>query len=439
MNELNFTLTTGFDRPLFWDGGDSVRYLVARINAVRHDDAALQPRQPLNIALVIDASGSMGGGKLEAAQMAAIGLVERLTADDRISVVSFAEDVKVHIDGMAATPENLPRIRMAIAAIRTRGMTFLSGGYFAGVERATSVFAEAPGMIPRVVLLSDGHANRGMTRAEDIFEHVGQLRQRGVLTSTLGIGDGYDEHLLRGMADHGGGRLHDAELTEEISSVLHGELDDITQTVIEDAKLHLTFPDTVRVDLLGALLHRVDRNRAEVVLGPIQNGIERVVVFKVTCPKADASQHLDFTVWTLGQDLDTADAREAGPNRVTLTAAADAHNAAQARDDDLAAIVARFWSAHIIATAARFNRDDAYREAETFATEQLRHFRAYVQGLNGAETMVQELQKLAHRVGRRMSSRSTKEMYLHSSHVSSSRMDHRGAKPSWAERLDTDV
>ena len=78
MNELNFTLTTGVDRTLFWEGGDSVRYLVARLNAAKNDDASVTKRAPLNIALVIDASGSMGGGKLAAAQMAAIGLVRSL-------------------------------------------------------------------------------------------------------------------------------------------------------------------------------------------------------------------------------------------------------------------------------------------------------------------------------------------------------------------------
>jgi Ca-activated chloride channel family protein len=439
MNELNFTLTTGVDRKLFWEGGDSVRYLVARLNAAKDDDTRVAQRPPLNIALVIDASSSMEGGKLAAAQMAAIGLVERLCADDRISVVSFANDVVVHIDGMDAGPDNLPRIRSEISSMRPRGRTFLSGGYFAGVECAASVVADDPTMTPRVLLLSDGKANLGMTDPNELFEHVGQLRQRGVLTSTLGVGDGYDEHLLRGMAEHGGGRLHDAELTEEITSVLHGELDDITLTVIEDAKLHLTFPDSVQVDLLGTLPHVVQGNNAEVVLGSVQSGIERVVVFKVTHIVSSLfPQPMEFTVTARGQNVETCDALSVGPNHVTLAAASGAENNAQSRDDALAAIVARIWSAHIIATAARFNRDEAYREAAEFAAEQVHHFGRYVRDLDGAEDMVRELRMLAGRVGRRMSSRSTKEMYLHSSRVSSSRMDHRGIKPSWSDRLHDD-
>lgn len=439
MNKLNLTLEANVDRRLFWERGDSVRYLVARLNATQADDSRVTARQPLNIALVIDSSGSMSGGKLAAAKMAAIGLVERLSPEDRVSVVSFAEDVVVHIDGMAAGPETLPQIRAAISGMRTRGSTFLSGGYFAGVECAASIAAEDPAMTPRVLLLSDGRANKGLTDPDHFFEHVGQLRERGVLTSALGIGNGYDEHFLRGIAEHGGGRLHDAELTEEISSVLHGELDDILLTAVEDAKLYLTYPNTVEVDLLGTLPHLMQKNGAEVTLGPIQNGVERVVVFKVTCPLADiTSRQLNFTVTVTGRNLDSSESISVGPETVTLNAVSGTENNAQSRDDTLAAIVARIWSAHIIATAARFNRDEAYREAEEFAAEQVHHFRRYVQELDGADDMVRELRMLAGRVGRRMSSRSTKEMYLHSNRVSSNRMDHRGEKPSWSTRLRDD-
>ncbi len=72
MTDVNFTATAAFDRKLFWEGGDSVRYLVTRLRARRNDESCSDERAPLNIALVIDASGSMGGGKLEAAKEAAL-------------------------------------------------------------------------------------------------------------------------------------------------------------------------------------------------------------------------------------------------------------------------------------------------------------------------------------------------------------------------------
>ena len=125
MTDVNFIAAAAFDRKLFWEGGDSVRYLVARLRATRTNIDLLAERAPLNIALVIDASGSMDDGKLEAAKAAALGLMERLTEWDRLSLISFASDVQVHLDALPVTKENVARIRAEVSGLETRGMTNL--------------------------------------------------------------------------------------------------------------------------------------------------------------------------------------------------------------------------------------------------------------------------------------------------------------------------
>ena len=144
MTELNFTATADFDRKLFWKGGDSVRHIVVRLRAHRKDNRRPAKRTPLNISLVIDASGSMGGGKLEAAKEAALGLAQRLTRRDRLTVVSFASDVQVHLDAVPVTKDNAILIRREISGLHTRGMTFLSGGWFTGVDCAARVAEKHP-------------------------------------------------------------------------------------------------------------------------------------------------------------------------------------------------------------------------------------------------------------------------------------------------------
>lgn len=440
MNDITFSLSGDLDRQLFWRGGDSVRYLVARLKAERRAKPDQAPRTPLNIALVIDVSGSMEGGKLRAAKEAALGLAERLTPEDRLTVVSFASEVEVHLDAVPVTPENLIRISSEIRNLRTRGRTFLSGGWFAGIECAAKVAVEHPDLTPRVILLSDGMANAGITDHAELFEHAGELRVRGVVTSTLGIGDDYDEHLLRGMAEHGGGRLHDAELVDEIGSVLHGELDDILLTLVEQSKVVLTAPRGVSVEVLGSAAHRVESGATTVSIGSVQNGIDRLVVFKLTCPETDIfTQDLEFSLVASGRLAEDQQAMvSSGPISLTLASASGEANSAQPRDPAVAGIVARIWSAHIVAEAATLNRERAYREAEAYAERELRYFRRYTDGLNGAEGLCQDLEMLVHRIGRRTSSRSTKEMYLQSRHVMEGRTDRRGMKPSWAERLDED-
>lgn len=440
MNDITFFLTGAFDRQLFWHGGDSVRYLVARLKTEQQASDETDQRAPLNIALVIDVSGSMEGEKLHAAKEAALGLTERLTSDDRLTVVSFASEVEVHLDAVPVTPENLALITTEIRNLRTRGRTFLSGGWFAGVECAARVAEEQPELTPRVIMLSDGMANDGITDRTELFEHAGELRVRGVVTSTLGIGDNYDEHLLRGMAEHGGGRLHDAELVEEIGTVLHGELDDILLTLIEQSKVSLTAPQSVSVEVLGAAAYRHEGDTTTVSIGAVQKGIDRLIVFKLTCPEADIfSRELEFSMTARGQLAEDQQSMvSSGPISLKLTAAPGEENSAQPRDPAVAGIVARIWSAHIVAEAAMLNRERAYREAEAYADQELRYFRRYTNGLDGAEALCRDLEMLVHRIGRRTSSRSTKEMYLQSRHVMESRTDRRGMKPSWSDRLRDD-
>lgn len=437
MTDVKFTAAAVFDRKFFWEGGESVRYLVAHLRANLKDDGRRAERTPLNIALVIDASGSMGGGKLEAAKAAALGLTDRLTERDRLTVVSFASDVQVHLDAVSVTKENAIRIRTAVSLLQTRGMTNLSGGWFAGVECAARIADEDARMTPRIIILSDGQANEGISDPNELREHAGELRLRGVLTSTLGIGDGYDEQLLRGIAENGGGRLHDAELTSEISTVLLGELDDIFGTIVDGAQISLTLPPGVRVEVLGKGDAEVRDGRLLASMGPIQNDIARVAVFKVTCPKAQRGEEMKFAMVANGRAVDDQCLLETDTLSVSLVAADGHANKEQARDAEIAEIVARTWSAQVVATAAKMNRDGAYEDAQKYIEGELRHFRRYVEGLPRAQEMVGELELLARRVGREFSSRMRKEMVVQSALVMESREDRRGAgKAAWSARLE---
>ncbi len=287
-----------------------------------------------------------------------------------------------------------------------------------------------------MIILSDGPANEGIVDTEELREHAGELRMRGVLTSALGIGNGYDEQLLRGIAESGGGRLHDAELTSEISSVLLGELDDIHCTTVEDAQITLTVPPGVRVGVLGRGHSAIRDGRILVSVGPVQNDIERVAVFKITCPRARQGDGLEIEMVATAYAADDRSRLEADPSTVRLVAVSGTTNKVQPRDTEVAETVAKTWSAHVF-TAARMNRDGAYADAEKFIERELYHFRRYVRGLIRERDMIRELELLAKRVGRRFSSRMRKEMVLQSSLAMEGRIDRRGReKVAWSARME---
>src|SRR5262245_45353979 len=173
MSDIRLDLSAGLDRSIAWYRGDSVRYLVADL-AARGDQAG-RSAPPLNLALCIDVSGSMSGNKIVAAREAALAVAAELTARDRLSVVAFDHRVDVLLEGRAMDAEGQAAAAVAIHRLQPRGNTNLFEGWLQAAERAATVAAQLPGATPRVLILSDGHANEGLVDPSAIAVHVGAL------------------------------------------------------------------------------------------------------------------------------------------------------------------------------------------------------------------------------------------------------------------------
>jgi Ca-activated chloride channel family protein len=425
-------LKASADRPLAWAEGDSVRYIVATVQApatARKTDA-LAP--PVNLALVIDASGSMAGGKLEHAKRAARGVATCLRDGDRLSLVSFAEDVVVHADAVSLSGETRPALLAAIDALVTRGMTNLSEGWLTGAEKVA--LATAEGTVNRVILLSDGQANQGMTDPDGLAFHAGELARRGIVTSTVGIGDDYQASVLQAIAEHGGGRLHDAERGEEIVEVLLGELGEIGDATAQNVTLTLSVPATARATLVGSAPVTVGAGSLAVFLGTLLAGRPREVVFKVTLPAGRPDDTLLFGLTARG--LDPAGGElSALPAEVSFTFAEGARNTRQPRDVATAMAVVRGWQADILRTAARMNRDGAHRQVRAYVERELRYFERYCQGVPEAREALREVVLLARNADRAWDERTRKEMELTSYLAQNAKLDHRRMpRASWSAR-----
>ncbi|WP_170679174.1 MULTISPECIES: VWA domain-containing protein [Ruegeria] len=436
MTDNNIELKCQFDREQFWERGDSVRYLVAKVRASDCNSSSRREREPMNIALAIDVSGSMSGGKLEAAKQAALGLVPKLSSQDRLTLVSFGSDVVTHLDAVSVDNKNLPEIEFEISRLRTRGCTNLSGGWFQAVDRAATVYEADSRLPPRVIILSDGHANEGVTDPFELRRHASELRKRGVTTSALGIGNGYDEQLLRGISENGGGRLHDAEFDTEISSVLLGELEDIFSTVADNVEVSIQYPAGFHVEILGKSSSLGHAGRLNVDLGPLQNEVERAVVAKVTCPTSAHKQRFEFTASVSARSVGGGEPFQPQFSTALLMAADRGENARCPKSSEIASIVATHWQAHVLNRAGQMNRDRAFREAANYVERELRYFEAYVRELPGSRELVRGLKVLARHVDRDISPRMHKEMTLSSELAFHRRADHRGtAKKSWVDRM----
>lgn len=194
--------------------------LVRALLRIEGEPPADARRVPLNLALVLDRSGSMGYGKLEAVKEAARGLIRRLHPEDVVSVVAF--DDQVVTVAHPGTARDQTALVNALMAIQSGSTTNLSGGWLQGRALLQEHFD--PEGVNRVILLTDGLANQGITDGATLARLTAQARTEGVTTTTVGVGDGFNEDLLMAMADSGGGSSYYIERLDQAGGIFEEEV-----------------------------------------------------------------------------------------------------------------------------------------------------------------------------------------------------------------------
>jgi len=189
---------------------------------------------PLNVALVVDRSGSMSGGKLEEAKRCVASLIERLTDRDRVALVDYDDDINTSLALMPALAAQ-QIAPSALASLSPGGSTALHGGWLRGAELLAAGADRKS--VSRVVLLSDGQANHGLQRSEDICPQVAALAAAGVTTTTVGIGNGFNEELMVAMATAGQGGAHYGERLEDLAEAFEAELGMLKALAFRDVRL----------------------------------------------------------------------------------------------------------------------------------------------------------------------------------------------------------
>jgi Ca-activated chloride channel homolog len=210
--------------------------LVVRALLRLEGDAPLrESRVPINLSLVLDRSGSMSGEPLEAAKRAAIGLVRRLDPADVVSVVAYGSDVETICPPSTAAEQ--PQVTRAIEAIDVDGMTNLSGGWLRGRELVGARRRDEG--VNRVLLLTDGQANEGITEPAALAGLCRTAAEQGITTTTVGFGAQFNEHLLRLMADAGGGSTYYIEQADQAVDVFAQEIEGLLSLSAQNVRVEI--------------------------------------------------------------------------------------------------------------------------------------------------------------------------------------------------------
>jgi Ca-activated chloride channel homolog len=191
------------------------------VRVVPPEAEAARRRPRLNLGLVLDRSGSMQGAKMARAREAAAYCVEQLLPADRLSVVVFDDVVEVLIPSRFADDKD--EMKRRLARIGARNSTALHEAWVrGGMQVGEHLDRDA---VNRVLLITDGLANVGLTSTDEIVSQAAGLHRRGVSTSTVGIGEDFNEELLMPMAQSAGGNAWHVREPEDLRRVFEVELE----------------------------------------------------------------------------------------------------------------------------------------------------------------------------------------------------------------------
>ncbi|MEM8531662.1 MAG: VWA domain-containing protein [Chloroflexota bacterium] len=277
---LHMTLTASCDRHLVASEVSSQRMIEWKIMGpplAHHHD-----RAPLNLALVLDRSGSMRGDKLHYVQQAACHVLDLLDERDRVTIVAYDNEITIVTRSVTVTPTQRQTLKDHINALRSGGQTNLSGGWLEGCGEVATYLDDKN--VNRALLLTDGLANCGITDIEELETHARELRRRGIATSTFGVGLRFNEHLLEALAEQGGGHFYYIERPEQITEIFRQELGELLTVIARESVLEISVPRGISVEILGDLSHERTSNELRVFLGDLCASETRSLYTRVLTP-----------------------------------------------------------------------------------------------------------------------------------------------------------
>ncbi|MBF0548223.1 MAG: VWA domain-containing protein [Candidatus Riflebacteria bacterium] len=239
-------------------------------------------RNPISLAFVIDRSGSMQGEKLEKTKNALSEMVRLLTRRDRVTLVTFETEVQHPIKLTNLTDK--PGIFNTIGNLVTGSSTNLSGGWMQGFTEIQENLNSTH--INRIILLTDGQANNGITDEKTLSEMAVAFRQKGVSTSTFGFGNGFNENLLKEIAKNGGGNFYFISQPEDAVTSFRAEFGEIQHIAGQNCQIGFKFPPGVHF-IEDFSHYRKEETPGEVRFypGDLLDGVEGQIILRLELEK----------------------------------------------------------------------------------------------------------------------------------------------------------
>jgi Ca-activated chloride channel homolog len=247
-------------------------------------------RAPVNMAIVLDRSGSMAGEKLARAREAAIKAIGLLQSGDIVSVVTYDSVVNVVVPATKVSDKQ--SIYRSIRRIRKGGSTALFAGVSKGASEVRKFLDKT--RVNRVILLSDGLANVGPSTPSELGQLGASLGKEGISVTTIGLGLGYNEDLMTQLAGMSDGHHAFVQNSADLNRIFASEFNTALTVVANQFNIIIRCADSIRpIRVLGRQAQIIGQE-VHVNLNQLSSNQEKYVMLEVEVPAGVAGETQDL-------------------------------------------------------------------------------------------------------------------------------------------------
>jgi len=261
------------------DGNISVALTLTGADILQQENKAIQP---VDLVVVLDRSGSMGGQKIDYARKAIIQLIKRMGSRDRIAIITYSNHVEMLSPLVKLDRAQRERVIALVRRIVAGGGTNLGGGLQRGIN---TLMHTGPSTRQRkVILISDGLANQGITSPQALGSMAANATERNLGVSTVGVGYDFNEVLMTTIADHGSGNYYFLDNPRSFAEVFKKEVETTRNVIAGSVELRIPLEDGVQLLDAGGYPIQMAGNVAIIRPGDLLAGQQRKIFLSYRIP-----------------------------------------------------------------------------------------------------------------------------------------------------------
>ncbi|MDM8537511.1 VWA domain-containing protein, partial [Desulfobacterales bacterium HSG17] len=266
------TISGHLTQEKIFKGGDGNASLSLTIKA---DNVIMENKGKNNVDMVIvlDRSGSMQGKKIQDAKTSVKNLISQLGTNDRFALVTYSSGVQTHSELMLMTPSNQDFMQQKVNSIHPGGGTNMGAGLQAGINILNN--AAKKGNLGRLILISDGLANEGITNPKALGNMASSALKNEFAISTVGVGSDFNEQLMTSLADRGTGNYYYLENPNAFAEVFQNEFHKTQTSVATGVKIEIPLNNSISLTGASGYPIEIKNNTAVFYPGDLRSGQSR--------------------------------------------------------------------------------------------------------------------------------------------------------------------